>query len=97
MPRPRRRASRCRSAPSAPASVRAAGVLKGGVGTASVRLDDIGVTVGAIVAVNSAGNVADPATGLPWMADLDRRIGPQRAAGRPDRAFAVRAPKSCPR
>jgi L-aminopeptidase/D-esterase-like protein len=47
-----------------------AGVLKGGLGTASVRLDDIGVTVGAIVAVNGAGNVADPRTGLPWMADL---------------------------
>ncbi|WP_029117709.1 P1 family peptidase [Mycobacterium sp. URHB0044] len=47
-----------------------AGILKGGIGTASVRLEDIGVTVGAIVAVNSAGNVADPRTGLPWMADL---------------------------
>ena len=47
-----------------------AGVLKGGLGTASVRLDDIGVTVGAIVAVNSGGNVVDPGTGLPWMADL---------------------------
>jgi L-aminopeptidase/D-esterase-like protein len=47
-----------------------AGVLKGGLGTASVRLDDIGVTVGAIVAVNGAGNIADPRTGLPWMADL---------------------------
>jgi L-aminopeptidase/D-esterase-like protein len=47
-----------------------AGALKGGIGTASVRLDDIGVTVGAIVAVNAAGNVADPATGLPWMAEF---------------------------
>lgn len=47
-----------------------AGVLKGGLGTASIRLDHIGVTVGAIVAVNSAGNVVDPRTGLPWMADL---------------------------
>ena len=46
-----------------------AGVLKGGIGTASITLDDIGVTVGAIVAVNSAGNVADTATGLPWMAE----------------------------
>jgi L-aminopeptidase/D-esterase-like protein len=46
-----------------------AGALKGGIGTASVRLDDIGVTVGAIVAVNAAGNVADPRTGLPWMAE----------------------------
>ena len=31
-------------------------------------LEDIGVTVGAIVAVNCAGNVADPDTGLPWLA-----------------------------
>jgi L-aminopeptidase/D-esterase-like protein len=43
------------------------GVLKGGVGTASVSLDS-GVTVGAIVVVNAAGDVVDPATGLPWLA-----------------------------
>ncbi len=46
-----------------------AGVLKGGVGTASTTLDS-GVTVGAVVAVNSAGDVFDRATGLPWLADL---------------------------
>jgi L-aminopeptidase/D-esterase-like protein len=46
-----------------------AGVLKGGIGTASTTLPS-GVTVGAIVAVNSAGDVVDRATGLPWMADL---------------------------
>ncbi|OBH57361.1 hypothetical protein A5687_23130 [Mycobacterium mantenii] len=46
-----------------------AGVLKGGVGTASTTLP-CGVTVGALVVVNSAGEVADRATGLPWMADL---------------------------
>ena len=51
-----------------------AGVLKGGLGTASARLDS-GVTVGVIVVVNSAGEVLDPATGLPWMADLARRFG----------------------
>lgn len=51
-----------------------AGVLKGGLGTASVQLDS-GVTVGAIVSVNSAGNVVDPATGLPWMADLIVEFG----------------------
>lgn len=51
-----------------------AGVLKGGLGTASITLD-IGVTVGAIVVVNSAGNVADPATGLPWMVDLIAEFG----------------------
>ncbi|WP_066914652.1 P1 family peptidase [Mycobacterium interjectum] len=50
-----------------------AGVLKGGLGTASVTLQTPaapGVTVGAVVAVNSAGDVADRATGLPWMASL---------------------------
>ncbi|MGB8387000.1 P1 family peptidase [Mycobacterium sp.] len=46
-----------------------AGVLKGGVGTASTALS-CGVTVGAVVVVNSAGDVVDRATGLPWMADL---------------------------
>jgi len=46
-----------------------AGVLKGGVGTASTTLAS-GVTVGAVVVVNCAGNVVDPATGLPWMAHL---------------------------
>ncbi|WAC93004.1 P1 family peptidase [Mycobacterium sp. Aquia_213] len=46
-----------------------AGVLKGGIGTASTTLPS-GVTVGAIVAVNSAGEVVDRTTGLPWMADL---------------------------
>lgn len=51
-----------------------AGVLKGGVGTASVQLES-GVRVGAIVVVNSAGEVFDPATGLPWMADLTREFG----------------------
>lgn len=51
------------------------GVLKGGLGTASLTLHEIGVTVGAVVAVNSAGNVIDPATGLPWMAHLVEAFG----------------------
>jgi L-aminopeptidase/D-esterase-like protein len=46
-----------------------AGALKGGVGSASTTLPS-GVTVGAVVVVNCAGDVADRATGLPWMADL---------------------------
>ena len=50
-----------------------AGVLKGGVGTASTTLP-CGVTVGAVVVVNSAGDVVDRATGLPWMADLIREF-----------------------
>lgn len=44
-----------------------AGVLKGGVGTASITLDS-GVTVGALVVVNAAGEAVDTATGLPWLA-----------------------------
>jgi L-aminopeptidase/D-esterase-like protein len=43
------------------------GVLKGGVGTASVTLAS-GVTVGALVVVNAAGDAVDTATGLPWLA-----------------------------
>ncbi|OBK26899.1 hypothetical protein A5634_24125 [Mycobacterium asiaticum] len=51
-----------------------AGVLKGGVGTASITLPS-GVTVGALVVVNAAGEAVDPATGLPWMAELIARYG----------------------
>ncbi|RPK63495.1 Peptidase family S58 [Streptomyces sp. ADI96-02] len=40
-----------------------AGQLKGGIGTASVRLAS-GVTVAALVAVNAAGSVFDPRTGV---------------------------------
>ncbi len=36
--------------------------MKGGIGTASITLDD-GLTVGAIVAVNAVGDVVDPTTG----------------------------------
>lgn len=53
-----------------------AGALKGGVGTASRALPN-GVTVGAVAVVNSAGEVVDRATGLPWMADLIREFGLQ--------------------
>jgi L-aminopeptidase/D-esterase-like protein len=37
--------------------------MKGGIGTASIRLGD--VTVGALVAVNAVGDVIDPDTGRP--------------------------------
>lgn len=46
-----------------------AGRLKGGVGTASIVLDD-GHTVGALVAVNPSGDVVDLATGVPFAAGL---------------------------
>lgn len=51
-----------------------AGALKGGVGTAS-RVLPSGVTVGALAVVNSAGEVVDRDTGLPWMTDLTRDFG----------------------
>ena len=51
-----------------------AGVLKGGVGSASTVLES-GVTVGALVVVNPAGNVVDPATGLPWQTHLVAEFG----------------------
>lgn len=59
-----------------------AGAVKGGVGTASHRIDDgpaAGITVGALVVANPVGSVIDPATGLPWsvgdagLADLGLR------------------------
>lgn len=46
-----------------------AGRLKGGIGSASLRLAD-GATVGAIVAVNSWGSVVRPDSGRFWAADL---------------------------
>jgi L-aminopeptidase/D-esterase-like protein len=65
-----------------------AGVLKGGVGTASITLD-IGVTVGALVVVNAAGEVADPATGLPWQARHHPEFG--LTAPPPDQVVATDA------
>ncbi|MFI8104029.1 P1 family peptidase [Streptomyces sp. NPDC086023] len=50
-----------------------AGGLRGGVGTASVRLDS-GVTVGALVVVNAAGSVVDPLTGVLYGRMLEGRI-----------------------
>lgn len=50
------------------------GVLKGGVGTASTTLES-GVTVGALVVVNAAGDAVDPATGLPWMSEYVEEFG----------------------
>jgi L-aminopeptidase/D-esterase-like protein len=45
------------------------GAIKGGLGTASVRLD-VGITVAALAAVNSLGSVVDPSTGTLWEARL---------------------------
>jgi len=47
-----------------------AGGVKSGIGTASEVLDS-GLTVAALVAVNSLGSVIDPSTGLPWEIRLE--------------------------
>jgi L-aminopeptidase/D-esterase-like protein len=63
-----------------------AGRLKGGIGSASLVLTS-GLTVGAIVAVNSWGAVVRPDCGRFWAADLALagEIDPQRAS--PDTAL----------
>lgn len=46
-----------------------AGELKGGVGSASIRITSgpaTGITVAALVVVNPVGAVIDPSTGVPW-------------------------------
>jgi L-aminopeptidase/D-esterase-like protein len=68
------------------------GSLKGGVGTASAVVD--GFTVGALAAVNAAGEAVDPSSGRPWAADHEvsgefgvawpDRPGVLPAAGRDD-------------
>jgi L-aminopeptidase/D-esterase-like protein len=57
-----------------------AGILKGGIGSASLALAD-GCTVGAIVAVNSWGSAVRPDCGRFWAADLalPGEIDPQPA------------------
>ncbi len=49
-----------------------AGGIKGGLGTASEVLA-MGITVGALVAVNSLGSVIDPVSGRPW--ELRLQVG----------------------
>ncbi len=46
------------------------GAVKGGLGTASLVMAS-GITVAAVVAVNSLGTVVDPATGRPWEIRLE--------------------------
>jgi L-aminopeptidase/D-esterase-like protein len=71
------------------------GVIKGGVGTASVTLDS-GVTVGAIVIVNAAGDAVDPATGLPWQADQIMEFGLVRPPADQIAAYADRQTELSP-
>ena len=72
-----------------------AGALKGGVGTASTALPS-GVTVGALAVVNSAGEVVDGATGLPWMADLTQQFALQPPPAEQIEALAQLPPPSDP-
>jgi len=72
-----------------------AGGIKGGLGTASEVLAS-GLTVAAMVAVNSLGSVIDPATGQPWEIRMEQGaefgkqgkrsvllpVSPKAAAGR---------------
>jgi L-aminopeptidase/D-esterase-like protein len=46
------------------------GGIKGGLGTASMILDS-GITVAALVAVNSSGSVINPSSGRPWEIGLE--------------------------
>ncbi len=71
------------------------GVIKGGVGTASVTLGS-GVTVGAIVIVNAAGDAVDPATGLPWQADQIVEFGLVRPPADQIAAYADRQTELSP-
>ncbi|MFO7709583.1 MAG: P1 family peptidase [Desulfobacterales bacterium] len=48
-----------------------AGNIKGGLGSASVRLDS-GITVAALIAANPGGSVINPATGRPWEIGIER-------------------------
>jgi L-aminopeptidase/D-esterase-like protein len=69
-----------------------AGTVKGGLGTASVILDS-GMTVAAVVAVNSLGSVIDSATGLPWeiRTEMNHEFGDlgKRAVKLPQQASAA--------
>jgi L-aminopeptidase/D-esterase-like protein len=65
------------------------GPIKGGLGSASLVMDS-GITVAAMVAVNSLGSVVDPETGSIWEARLE--VGGE-FEGQGNRR--VRLPSSC--
>jgi len=89
----RRAAARARAVPVAQGTVGAgagtrAGPFKGGVGSASVVLDD-GTTVAALVVLNAAGSPADLATGELYGARYG--IGREFAPWRPPKRAEARA------
>lgn len=73
-----------------------AGSIKGGVGTASVLLEEgpaAGLTVAALIVANPVGSVFDPRTGLPWGAGTD---GPDHFGLRPGTAEQLAAANALP-
>ena len=68
-----------------------AGSIKGGLGTASLLLDN-GITVAAVVAVNPDGSVVNPADGRPW--EIDREINGE--FGRQGKRAVKLPPKPAP-
>lgn len=67
--------------------------FKGGLGSASIRLDD-GPTVGALVAVNAVGAATHPVSGafFAWDVEIDGEFG-GKMPGPEDRARRIRLPK----
>ncbi|AMT70267.1 P1 family peptidase [Mycobacteroides immunogenum] len=71
-----------------------AGTLKGGVGSASVDLGN-GIVVGTVVVANPVGLVINPATGLPWSADIlsELSVPPpaevEKLRGLPDKSVSL--------
>jgi L-aminopeptidase/D-esterase-like protein len=64
------------------------GSLKGGVGTASIAVDEF--TVGALAAVNAAGEAVDVSSGRPWA--FDHEVGDEWGGGTwPDRPGSLPA------
>jgi L-aminopeptidase/D-esterase-like protein len=72
-----------------------AGALKGGLGTASVFIAELGVTVGALVAVNCVGDTLLPGTEtfFAWDMEIDQEYGGRLPGGAFD-SSEVRVPKA---
>jgi L-aminopeptidase/D-esterase-like protein len=71
-----------------------AGALKGGLGSASVVIEELGVTVGALVAVNSVGDTLLPGTDVFFAWDMEKNS--EFGGRRPQENFdpgEVRLPK----
>ena len=71
-----------------------AGALKGGLGSASMEVEDLGITVGALVAVNCVGDTLLPGTDtfFAWDMELNHEFGGRRPGADFDPG-AVRLPK----